>query len=170
MYGDCSDTATAADVAQMLIWCRRSTVWWRLFAFIGLLSTASDPLTSTDSPYLTQEKCSWKNIRNITKRGLLPYDGQRQSVLTLTVGLGAQSTLAGKTLLPENICMKINKMPEFYTMFAGKIFSAAPRLPRVRLCHLLFVYGRYIIWRWTNLSADIAAGLHFAACEMRWNK
>jgi len=27
---------------------------------------------------------------------------------------GAQSTW-GKTFLPENICMKINKMPEFYT-------------------------------------------------------
>jgi len=28
----------------------------------------------------------------------------------------------GKTFLPENICIKINKMPEFYMIFVRKIF------------------------------------------------
>jgi len=38
------------------------------------------------------------------------------------IGVGAQSTLGGsKTFLPENICIKINKMPEFYMIFARKI-------------------------------------------------
>jgi len=39
-----------------------------------------------------------------------------------TIGVWAQSTLGGggKTFLSENICIKINKMPEFYTIFARK--------------------------------------------------
>ena len=38
-----------------------------------------------------------------------------------------------KTFLPENICIKINKMPEFYMIFARKnIFPKLPRLPMVR--------------------------------------
>ena len=37
--------------------------------------------------------------------------------------IGAQSTLGGKTFLPEKYAWKINKMPEFYMIFARKIFS-----------------------------------------------
>ena len=33
----------------------------------------------------------------------------------------AQSTLGGKTFLPEKYVWKINKMPEFYIIFARKI-------------------------------------------------
>jgi len=39
------------------------------------------------------------------------------------MGVGAQSTMAGKTFFPENYVQKINKMPEFYVIIARKYFS-----------------------------------------------
>jgi len=39
----------------------------------------------------------------------------------LCVGVGAQSTLGGKTFLPEKYVQKVNKMPEFHTILARKI-------------------------------------------------
>ena len=41
----------------------------------------------------------------------------------LPIGVGAQSTwgTTGQAILPENICMKINKIPKFY-IFARKVF------------------------------------------------
>ena len=36
------------------------------------------------------------------------------------IGVGAQSTLGGTSFLPEKYVWKINKMPEFYMIFAGK--------------------------------------------------
>ena len=40
-----------------------------------------------------------------------------------TIGVGAQSTLGGKTFLPENNACKINKMPEFTRFLPEKYFS-----------------------------------------------
>jgi len=40
--------------------------------------------------------------------------------LLSAIGVGAQSTFGGKTFLPENICMKIKKIPEFYMIYARK--------------------------------------------------
>jgi len=34
----------------------------------------------------------------------------------IDTGIGAQSTLRGKTFLPENYVWKINKMPKFYVI------------------------------------------------------
>jgi len=39
------------------------------------------------------------------------------------INVGAQWTLGGKTFLPEDYVWKINKMPEFYVIFAGKIIK-----------------------------------------------
>jgi len=36
------------------------------------------------------------------------------------IGVRAQSILGGKTFLPENICTKINKIPEIYMTFDRK--------------------------------------------------
>jgi len=44
--------------------------------------------------------------------------------------VGAQSTLGrGETFLPENICMKNNKMPEFYDFCQKNIFPEFPPSP-----------------------------------------
>jgi len=39
------------------------------------------------------------------------------------IGVGAQSTLGGKTFLPENVCEKLTKMPKFYVILAWKIIK-----------------------------------------------
>jgi len=48
---------------------------------------------------------------------------QRQiESIDLTIGVGAQSTLAGGTkFLPEKYVLKISKMPEFYMILARKM-------------------------------------------------
>jgi len=39
---------------------------------------------------------------------------------TKTIGIGAQSTLGGKTFLSEKYVSQINKMPEFYMILPEK--------------------------------------------------
>ena len=44
------------------------------------------------------------------------------------IGVGAQSTLGGTTFFARKICrlLKINKLPEFYTIIARKKISKYP--------------------------------------------
>jgi len=44
-----------------------------------------------------------------------------QTKIILLIGIGAQSTLGGHDIFAWKICMKINKMPEFYMIRAWKI-------------------------------------------------
>jgi len=46
----------------------------------------------------------------------------RTQYIILFIGVGTESTLGvgARHFFSENICMKINKMPKFYMMFARK--------------------------------------------------
>ena len=48
--------------------------------------------------------------------------GLRGDVWSLSIGVGAQSTLEARHFRPKIYAWKINKMPEFYMSFARKIF------------------------------------------------
>ena len=39
------------------------------------------------------------------------------------IGVGAQSILGGQDIFARKFCIKINKMPEFYVVFAHKIIK-----------------------------------------------
>ena len=49
--------------------------------------------------------------------------------MCIFIGVGAQSTL-GETFLPENICIKNNKIPEFYMIYARKKLTKCPNSTR----------------------------------------
>jgi len=48
---------------------------------------------------------------------------ETRNFLMENIGVGAQSTLGGKTFCPKIYVGKINKIPEFYVIFARKIFQ-----------------------------------------------
>jgi len=100
-----------------------------------------------------QTRCSW--------RGAVDALGKLQHWQTFTSignGVGAQSTL-GETFLPENYVWKINKMPEFYVLFARKIIKMAAFLWYLnentctkddRILHILKYFPDF--WGWWGMG------------------
>ena len=59
-------------------------------------------------------------LRSLSLAAVSPGNVIREGI---AIGAGAQSTLGGTTLFARKICMKINKIPDFYIIIARKIFS-----------------------------------------------
>ena len=114
--------------------------WLLVYPFFSLQTTTLWIYSKGNTPNFSwnrSEKCRFSSLKP-QYRSIYLWNG--------ATGVGAQSTIKGKTFCPRNMYQKLTKMPEFYMILARNLPKKLSKYPN--LWHLPKILTKYPNFTW----------------------